>query len=85
MSRPLPARPSLEFERKQAKALLRQLRAGNPDALARARAQHPSLGNDIKLADAQLVIAREYDFASWPRLVQYFGDVSREGTARRPL
>ena len=35
--RPLPPRPNLEFEHKEAKALLRQLRAGDPEAIARAR------------------------------------------------
>lgn len=72
MFRPLPSRPSLEYERKQAKALLRRLRAGDPDAVARAGERHDTLrqsaGADITLADAQLVIAREYGFASWPRL-----------------
>ena len=80
--RPLPPRPSLEFEHKEAKALLRRLRAGDPEALARARARHPAMDASaperIRLADAQLVIAREYGFTSWPRLVQYFGDVARQ-------
>jgi hypothetical protein len=80
--RPLPPRPSLEFEHKEAKALLRRLRAGDPEALARARARHPamdaSVPTSIRLADAQLVIAREYGFASWPKLVRYFGDVHRQ-------
>ena len=49
----LPARPNLEHLRKQAKRLLRKLRAS--DAAA-------------KLADAQLAIAREYGFASWKKL-----------------
>ena len=79
--RALPARPSREFERKEAKALLRQLRAGHPDAIARARARHAAFSTTvpekIQLADAQLVIAREYGFASWPRLVRYFGDIER--------
>jgi hypothetical protein len=80
--RPLPPRPNLEFEHKEAKALLRQLRAGDADALARARAQHPAIDASaparIRLADAQLVIAREYGFTSWPKLVRYFGDVHRQ-------
>ena len=81
--RPLPARPDLAFERKQAKALLRRLRAGDPDALARARARHPDLdAARAKLADAQLVVAREYGFASWPRLVRWFGDVDRRQRGR---
>lgn len=77
--RPLPPRPSLEFEHKQAKALLRRLRAGDPISIARARTRHPVLDvSKLRLADAQLVIAREYGFTSWPRLVQYFGDLERQ-------
>ena len=85
--RPLPPRPSLEYERKEAKALLRRLRAGDPDAIARARAHHPALdpGARARLADAQLVVAREYGFASWPRLVRWFGDVERHQLARRQI
>jgi hypothetical protein len=37
--RPLPARPNLEFERKQAKKLAAQLRRGSAEALARVRAK----------------------------------------------
>jgi len=84
--RPLPARPSLAFERKEAKALLRRLRAGDPEAVARARARHPTLPgvpDRIHLSDAQLVLAREYGFASWPRLVRYFGDAERVGQRHR--
>lgn len=69
MPRPLPARPHLEHLRKQAKQLLRALREG--DGPARARFQQALLyppPPSPKLADAQLVIAREYGFASWPRL-----------------
>lgn len=75
--RPLPPRPSLEFEHKEAKALLRRLRAGDLEALARARERHPAIDErvPIRLADAQLVIAREYGFTSWPKLVRYFRDI----------
>jgi hypothetical protein len=76
--RPLPPRPSLEFEHKAAKALLHRLRAGDSEALARARARHPAIKASPKLADAQLVIAREYGFTSWPRLVRYFEDTERQ-------
>lgn len=76
--RPLPARPNLAYERKQAKALLRRLRAGDPEAIARAAARHPGLDlADARLADAQLVVAREYGFASWPRLVRYYEGAER--------
>jgi hypothetical protein len=87
--RPLPPRPNLEFEHKEAKALLRRLRAGDPDALERARARHPAIDGSpparIRLAAAQLVIAREYGFASWPRLVRYFSDVDRQQRGQRSM
>ena len=87
--RPLPPRPSLEFEHKQAKALLRRLRSADPEALARARARHSGIDashpDTIPLADAQLVLAREYGFTSWPRLVRYFETLSPEPASRREL
>jgi hypothetical protein len=82
--RPLPSRPSLAFERKEAKALLRRMRSGEPEALDRAAAWHPTFPvESTQLADAQLVIAREYGFASWPRLVRYFEDVERQTQTAR--
>ncbi len=87
--RSLPPRPSLEFERKQAKALLRRLRAGDPEARDRARSRHAGFRNatpDVPaLSDAQLIIAREYGFSSWPRLIQYFTTLERETAANRSL
>ncbi len=87
--RSLPPKPSLEFERKRATALLRQLRAGEPDALNRARARHAAFRNGpperVTLADAQLVIAREYGFTSWPRLSRYITTIEREAGANRSL
>lgn len=74
--RPLPARPDLESERKHAKKLLREVHRGDADAVTRIRAQNRGLATtapeEMKLADAQLAIAREYGFRSWPLLVRYF-------------
>ena len=56
MSRPLPPNPNLEFLRKQAKDLLREMLQQDPAS---------------KLTDAQHVLAREYGFASWPKLKAY--------------
>ena len=86
--RPLPSAPSLEFERKEAKAFLKQIRAGDADALRRVHQTHPvSLRdrqpNELQLADAQHVIAREYGFASWPRLVEYFEEMERHRNSPR--
>ena len=53
MSLILPKRPSLDHLKKQAKDRLEQLQAEHPGA---------------QLADAQHALAREYGFASWPKL-----------------
>ncbi|MDR6293036.1 ankyrin repeat protein [Inquilinus ginsengisoli] len=72
----LPASPDPEQQKKRAKDLLKALRAGSAEALARIRYSHPRLAHRgdaeitaaAKLSDAQWVIAREYGFASWPKL-----------------
>jgi hypothetical protein len=70
--RHLPVRPDLEQLKHQAKDLLRALRRGDPDTLADFARHHPERIEPAaaKLADAQLVLARSYQAASWPRLVQ---------------
>jgi hypothetical protein len=69
-STPLPARPSLEQLRKQAKELLRACRDGDGAALERVRRHKPQAA-DPSLADAQFALAREHGFDSWPRLVHH--------------
>jgi hypothetical protein len=66
----LPERPSLENLRKQAKELLRDYRGGVPAAVERVRSVCP-LPEAVALADAQFVLAREYGFDSWPKLVRH--------------
>src|SRR5206468_8930516 len=66
--RDLPARPSLDSLRKQAKKLARDAAAGNGEAIARVHAQLPRRALPLSSRDAQLVIAREYGFAGWPDL-----------------
>jgi hypothetical protein len=70
--RRLPVRPDLEQLHRQAKELLRAIHAGDGDALAELREHHPESIDPAaaKLADAQLVLARSYQAASWTRLVQ---------------
>lgn len=55
---------NLEFYKKQAKALLKRARSGDAEANARLRKY---AGDDTALHVAQLAIAREQGFASWPR------------------
>jgi len=77
MSKPLPARASLEQLKKQAKALLKGQQASSAEALVRIRENHPRFRDSTEaeiasgsfaLADAQLAIAREYGSDTWARL-----------------
>lgn len=67
---PSPLPTSLEQQRKRAKDLLRAARRGEPDAIARLRAVRADAGGPraLRLADAQLAIARESGADSWPKL-----------------
>jgi ankyrin repeat protein len=60
----LPVRPDLEQLRRQAKDLLAAAKRGDGDAIARIHA----VSDRLMLASAQLALAREYGFSSWPRL-----------------
>jgi len=79
----MPDRPHLDSFRRQARALQRAVHAGNPDAIARLARHHPGGVPDdtggVRLSAAQLVLAREYGFASWPRLVRYLETVAEHG------
>ncbi len=70
MSRNLPDRPNLEFLKKEAKARLDVLQ--RTDAAAR-------------LADAQHALAREYGFASWPKLKAHVESAAAAAPRRSPL
>ena len=80
MKKQLPSRPNLEQLKNQAKSLLRGHRAEIPEVLVRVRECHPRWQNSsdavlasarFTLADAQLVIANEYGFETWPALRAY--------------
>ncbi len=77
VSRGLPRRPHLDIPKRQARELLEQWRTREPEALARIRERHPKFrvldeaavaAATFRLADAQLVIAREYTYATWGEL-----------------
>src|SRR5882672_8359325 len=80
MSKSLPARPNLEQLKQQSKDLLQSHRSADPGAIQRFQESHPKWSSaavselcaaKLSLSDAQLVIAREYGFASWPKLKQH--------------
>ena len=61
MSRNLPARPSLEFLKKEAKDRLDELRRADSSA---------------QLADAQFALSRDYGFDSWPKLKSHVASIA---------
>jgi len=63
-------RLSLEKLKKEAKDLYKQFKASAPEAIGRFEQHHPRFAEktELKLADAQLVIARENGSSTWPNL-----------------
>ena len=81
MSTHLPPSPSLEQLKKQAKTLLRHHGQSDAQTFERIRKFHPQLSGasdvDIAAAEfglqgAQLLLAREYGFDSWPKMAAVF-------------
>jgi hypothetical protein len=79
VSRGLPERPHLDIPKREARELLDDWRSGRSNALERIRSRHPRFADaddatvaagPLQLADAQLVVAREYGFAHWTALKQ---------------
>jgi hypothetical protein len=84
---PLPARPSLEQYKKQAKDFVRLVKSGDSEAVRRAKKFHPRSGQFLDseiqragfaLADAHLIIAREHGFESWPKFAKHIEGLIRE-------
>jgi hypothetical protein len=77
---PLPPSPSLNHLKYQAKDLLNALAARDTSAAQLLREFHPRFSQctddqifaaPLRLSDAQLTIAREAGFSSWPRLKRH--------------
>jgi ankyrin repeat protein len=80
--RQIPARPSVEQYKKQAKDLLRLLRSSDERAWLRLKDNHPlasarGSAGEVSLADAQLVVAREHGFESWPKFARQLEQLAR--------
>ncbi|MBV8847221.1 MAG: hypothetical protein JO307_30800 [Bryobacterales bacterium] len=73
MKKSLPRQPSFIQLKHQAKDLLKAFRMGNQEALAQFRQYHArsTERGAVTLRDAQSVVARQYGFASWPKLKQH--------------
>ena len=90
MAKSLPARPNLDHLRRQAKALLSALQAGDGEAVAAIRDHLPAAKGltdeqirraGFRLADAQSAVARKTGFAGWPQLGRHVEQLrALEGT-----
>ncbi len=81
----LPQNPNLEQLKTLAKELLAAARAGEASALARFEAHLPGRierPEQLRLANAQAVIAREHGFPSWPKLKQRVELLGRAASRR---
>jgi hypothetical protein len=69
----LPGHANLAWLRTTAKHLQRRARAGDEAAIELVEAFHPRRPDPavLQLSSAQLVIARRFGFASWPKLVRH--------------
>jgi ketosteroid isomerase-like protein len=85
-SRGLPGNANLEQLKKGAKSFQRAVRAGDPGAAEVVREFHPRLPdpqpgspelNGFTRTDAQLVVARQFGFSSWPKLKAHLELVAR--------
>ena len=83
----LPARPSLEQYKKQAKDFVKGFKSADREAIQRTQKFHlhadkflgsTALKAKFALADAQLIIAREHGFESWPRFAKHIQSLTRE-------
>ena len=87
----LPENPDLGHLKNQAKALQRAVRTGDREALALVGEFHPRLGPlatggvgvpRFSRAEAQLVVARRYGFASWTLLRGHLDRVAQYDAGR---
>jgi ankyrin repeat protein len=92
--RHLPPGVNLRQLRNQAKDLCRACRDGDPNAIRRIGLTHPRFTGlieaeiaaaGIALADAQLVIARELGFDTWPKLKKHVESLSQSQVSMHKL
>jgi ankyrin repeat protein len=86
----LPARPNLEQYKKQAKELLKVCASGDAEGVWRIKRYNSRLAKlsegdfrnvPLRLADAQLAIAGEHGFESWPKFAKHIEDLTRDSSS----
>lgn len=90
MTKSLPTRPHIEALKKEAKRLQRSIPLGDITSLDLVKHHHPDYKDaisveSIKLQEAQLVVAREYGFSSWPDMVSELKSSDSEDEAKPDL
>jgi hypothetical protein len=85
----VPAQSRVEGYKKQARELVRAFKSRKPAAIERIKRHHPHMGKlanarvsqaRFVLADAQLIVAREHGFESWPRFAKLIRELNRRGS-----
>lgn len=79
-TRDLTPRSNLETIRRQAKRWLKEIEAGDSDAIARFRTLMPGHAGAPKLREVQHALARDYGLLNWAALKQEL--IAREAAAR---
>ncbi len=69
--RRIPTHPNVDRLRNEAKTMLTRYRQRDPEAIADFERFNPHdiSPDNAQLSDAQLTLARSYDYPSWPRLI----------------
>ncbi len=75
----LPAHPSLDQYKKQAKDLLKACNSGDAESIRRIE-RFKLKPEEISLAGAQFVIAREHAFESWPKFKKHIEAIVRQNS-----
>lgn len=87
-ARQLPSKPSLEHLRKEAKALLKTHKKGDPSCSSVLRHLHQFesqpddaiLKADVSLQEVQLALSLDYGFRSWAELKAHVGSLSESNS-----
>ena len=89
MSKALPVQANIEYLKNEAKDLLKSAQQGQAAALHRIKSHHPRLSkasdaqvrtSKFSLQECQLVLAREYGFDTWSKLVAQVSLMALRGT-----
>ena len=92
MTRSLPPRPNLDYTRREARRILRSIKAGHPDHIPLLQATPKYAGavadeiaEAVTLLDVQHALARDHGFSGWKDLKTYIESRTPALRALRPV